>query len=62
MEGSYTLYTDFHWIQVAVKGLLITKIFFKDSVNVVVYIFYIYATLLLAIYIAFLRERIQLSQ
>ena len=40
MEGSYTLYTDFHWIQVAVKGLLITKIFFKDSVNVVVYIFY----------------------
>ena len=39
-EGSYTLCTDFDWIQVAVIGLLITKIFFKDSVNFVVYIFY----------------------
>ena len=28
LEGSYTLCTDFHWIQVAVIGLLITKIFF----------------------------------
>ena len=40
MEGSNTLCTDFHWIQVAVIGLLITKLFFKDSVNAVVYIFY----------------------
>ena len=40
VEGSYTLCTDFLWIQVAVKGKLITKIFCKDSVNVVVYIFY----------------------
>ena len=40
MEGSYTLCTGFHWIQAAVIGLLITKMFFKDSVNVVVYIFY----------------------
>ena len=39
IEGSYTLCTDFHWIQVAVIGLLITKVFFKGSVNVV-YIFY----------------------
>ena len=40
MEGSCTLCTDFHWIQVAVIGLLITKSFFKNPVNVVVYIFY----------------------
>ena len=40
MEGSYTLYTDFHWIKVAVIGLLITKSVFKDPVNFVVYIFY----------------------
>ena len=40
MEGSYTLCTDFHWIQVAMMGLLITKSFFKDPVNVVAYIFY----------------------
>ena len=40
MEGSYTLRTDFHWIQVAVIGLLITKSFFKESVSVVVCIFY----------------------
>ena len=39
LEDSYTLCTDFHWIQVAVIGLLTTKIFFKDSVNVIVYIF-----------------------
>ena len=40
-EGSYTLCTDIHWIRVAVIGLLITKIFFKDSVDVVSYIFYL---------------------
>ena len=40
MEGSYTLCTDFHWIQVAVIGLLITKSFFKESVSAVVYMFY----------------------
>ena len=40
MEGSYTLCIDFHWIQVAVIGLLLTKIFFKGSVDFVVYIFY----------------------
>ena len=39
-EGSYTLCTDGHWIQVAVIELLITKSFFKGSLNVVVYIFY----------------------
>ena len=39
IEGSYTLCTDFHWIQVAMIGLLITKVFFKGLVNVV-YIFY----------------------
>ena len=40
MEGSYTLCIDFHWIQVAVIGLLLTKIFFKGSIDFVVYIFY----------------------
>ena len=40
MEGSYTLRTDFHWIQVAMIGLLTTKSFFKDPVNAVAYIFY----------------------
>ena len=40
MESCYTLCTDFHWIQVAVIRLLVTKFFFKDPVNVVVYIFY----------------------
>ena len=35
----YTLYIDFCWIQAVVIGLLITKFFFKDSFNVVVYIF-----------------------
>ena len=37
VEGFCTLCTDFHWIQVAVAGLLITKIFFKYTVNVAVY-------------------------
>ena len=32
MEDYYTLCTDFHWIQVAVIGLLTTKFFFKDFV------------------------------
>ena len=60
MEGSYPLCADFHWMQVAVIGLLITKSFFKDPINVVVYT--LYATLLLTIYVVFLGERIQLSQ
>ena len=60
MEGSYPLCADFHWMQVAVIGLLITKGFFKDPINVVVYT--LYATLLLTIYVVFLGERIQLSQ
>ena len=42
MEGSYTLCTDIHWIHVAVIGLLTTKSFFKDPVNVV---YILYATL-----------------
>ena len=29
LEGSYTLCTDGHWIQVAVIGLLVTKNFLK---------------------------------
>ena len=40
MEGSYTLCTNFHWIQVAVIWLHMTKSFFKDLVNVAVYMFY----------------------
>ena len=40
VEGFYTLCTDFVCIQVAVIGILIAKVFFKGSVNVVVYIFY----------------------
>ena len=42
MEGSYILCTDIHWIHVAVIGLLTTKSFFKDPVNVV---YILYATL-----------------
>ena len=61
MEGSYPLCTDFHWMQVAVIGLLVTKSFFKDPINVVV-VYTLHATLLLTIYIVFLGERIQLSQ
>ena len=40
VERSYILCTDFHWIQVAVIGFLITNIFFKYTVDIAVHIFY----------------------